>query len=137
MLHLLLLELPRSGKKHFGTNTRLIPYFFMFYYTTGSKHFMFWLCSMLFDKKLEPDTIAMAARTSAQIVNHFGQFPSPKAFKKYILCHAFLGFIVLIAYYRINGGTGKLLYTIDCTHSPQHRHLFKVHQFITFADMDT
>ncbi|VDI53285.1 Hypothetical predicted protein [Mytilus galloprovincialis] len=45
----------------------------------------------------------MAAR-SAQFVNRMGQFPGPKKFKQYIVCHVILGIVLFLVYYRVNGG---------------------------------
>lgn len=53
-------------------------------------------------------------KQSGQLVSHFGKFPGPKAFKKYILCHAVVSVILLYVYYQLNGG--KLVSMIK--HSP-------------------
>lgn len=55
-----------------------------------------------------------AMKQSGQLVSHFGKFPGPKAFKKYILCHAVVSVILLYVYYQLNGG--KLVSMIK--HSP-------------------
>lgn len=51
-------------------------------------------------------------KQSGQLVSHFGKFPGPKAFKKYIICHVIVSVLLLYVYYQLNGG--KFVSMIKC-----------------------